>query len=72
MIKLSLFRLRFIFFKHEITSDKFDIFTYNISLNAFITVHYESNLTTYRTSRTWCIGYNDDFASKLFGFHSQG
>ena len=33
----------------ERTLDKFDIFTYNISLNVFTTVHYESNLTKYST-----------------------
>ena len=36
----------FVFFKQEIISDKSDIFTYNISLLIFTTVHYESNLTT--------------------------
>ena len=33
----------------ERTLDKFDIFTCNISLNVFTTVHYESNLTKYST-----------------------
>ena len=49
LIQLSLLCPKFfffVFFKQEITSDKSDIFTYNISLQIFTTVHYESNLTT--------------------------